>query len=796
MRVILTAFLLTLVQLSFGQLNVELLANVNFVPENGGANDIWGYVSPDGNEYAVVGTVLGTLIYSLEDPTNPVEEIFIPGVSSIWRDIKYYGEYIYVVADDGENGLLVIDMRNAPDNIEYVYRKPEIEVNGSPLIISECHNIHIDENGIIYLAGCHGRGTDIFDPNVDPWNPPHIGSIPSPYFHDNYIKGDTLYGSQIFSGELGIYDISDKNNAILLGTKVTSSSFTHNAWTDPHHKYAFTTDERSEGFVDAYDISDPENITRLDKFKPPGTEGLQTVPHNTHYLDGYLVTSWYTEGIIIVDANEPNNLVQVAQYDTYEGPSGGFSGCWGVTPFLPSGLVLASDRSSGLMVFDVNYKKASRLIGTVTDSLSGNPINDVEVRIINGDYDDLETSDAKGEFKTGQVSEGTFLVEFYHPQYDEKVVEINLESGENVELNVELIPSAEFITHIKVIDRSTRLAISDTKINFFNKGNLYEYKTDNKGLVTANMLKGIYGVYLGKWGYLNIELEDFVINEDGQLVFEMDRGYMDDFALDLGWEVKIVTDIEIEDFKGEWERDVPFGTGGGKKYNPHIDVEGDIGNQCYITGNSKWATFSSDLVKEGSTDLISPSINLSNYESPTLEFALWMVSPVQSDATNKIEVLLMQNEDEFKIYEHENELNLSEWSSPISIGLNGLIDLEKNFKVIFRVTDEGTLSSFLIEGAVDQFIIKGEINNLESEAEGRLITFPNPVSDYVQFYHQTQLIKSVDIFDISGKLIYTHTQGDSFIAVIPVNNFAQGNYIARVTLQNEEIISSKFQKVF
>ena len=48
------------------QLNVELVAHVDFTQEDkGNGNDIWGYVAPDGTEYAIVGTTIALKIQQL-----------------------------------------------------------------------------------------------------------------------------------------------------------------------------------------------------------------------------------------------------------------------------------------------------------------------------------------------------------------------------------------------------------------------------------------------------------------------------------------------------------------------------------------------------------------------------------------------------------------------------------------------------------------------------------------------------------------------------------------------------------
>ena len=82
-------------------LNIQQLAHVPnsslMVPSD--LNDIWGWVDSLGNEYAIVGTNDGTSIFDLSDPSSPQEVLFVPGMNSIWRDIKTYGHYAYVTTE-------------------------------------------------------------------------------------------------------------------------------------------------------------------------------------------------------------------------------------------------------------------------------------------------------------------------------------------------------------------------------------------------------------------------------------------------------------------------------------------------------------------------------------------------------------------------------------------------------------------------------------------------------------------------------------------------------------------------
>src|SRR5687768_10960581 len=68
---------------------------------------------------------------------------------------------------------------------------------------------------------------------------------------------------------------------------------------------------------------------------------------------GYYYVSHYRRGVVVFDASNPNQLVEVAHFDNYVTPStniAGTDGTWGVYPFLPSGNLLVSDIENGLFV--------------------------------------------------------------------------------------------------------------------------------------------------------------------------------------------------------------------------------------------------------------------------------------------------------------------------------------------------------------------------------------------------------------------------------------------------------------
>ena len=77
-------FIVIFFELCYSQeFNTNLLHNYNFEVN---ANDVWGYTSLNGDEYAIVGLQNGTSIIKVSN--DSIEQVgFIPGEISTWRDI-------------------------------------------------------------------------------------------------------------------------------------------------------------------------------------------------------------------------------------------------------------------------------------------------------------------------------------------------------------------------------------------------------------------------------------------------------------------------------------------------------------------------------------------------------------------------------------------------------------------------------------------------------------------------------------------------------------------------------------
>lgn len=433
-KAVLSFLLACCATLAFSQLNMTLTDQIDYTPQ---VSSLWGYIDPeDSTEYAAVGVSTGLSIVDLTDPYNVQEIAFIPDVNSQWREVKSWGHYIYAVTEGG-GGMLVVNMTD-PSNVTSTHWAPNIPGLG---MLNKIHSITVDEFGYLYLNGSNlnSGGALIVDVSADNGIPVYVGKMPAIYSHDTYARNNFIYTSDIYEGNFKVYDIHDKSNPILLATQQTPYNFTHNTWLNDAGDVLFTTDEKANAPVTAYDISDLDNIVELDQFRPVATVGTGTIPHNVHVWNDWILTAYYTNGTIIVDGSRPENLIEVGNFDSFVTNPSGFYGVWGVYPYFPSGLVISSDMQNGLLVYEVNYVRACWLEGKVTDAITGDPIGGADVHI-ESSLPNAGKTDIQGNYKTGQATAGNYDVVVSATGYYSKTVPVTLENGVVTLLSVALEP--------------------------------------------------------------------------------------------------------------------------------------------------------------------------------------------------------------------------------------------------------------------------------------------------------------------------------------------------------------------
>lgn len=778
----------------FSQLNTTLRSQVDY---DVAVNDVWGYVAPDGTEYAIVGLDDGISFVSLADPDNAVEVVKISGDNSIWRDMKTFGQYAYNVADQGAEGISAFDLRFLPDSVPFKKTTyPDLIGNGREF--RQAHNLYIDVNaGRLYTAGgsraINDGGILVFDLTMDPMTPTYLGKGPETYSHDVYVVDDTLYCSEIYDGEIAMYDISDLDNPVTLGTARTPFDFTHNAWTTDDQQHIFTTDERANAPVAAYDISDKSDIKETFQFRPLGSINTGTIPHNVHVIDDYLSISYYTDGLVVADASKPDNIIEVANYDTWSGNNGGFNGCWGAYPFLPSGLTLASDRSTGLYVIDVDYKRAARLEGILTDLDLGTPINGVVVDI-NATQPNQVTSNATGTYKTGLADAGTYEVTFTAENYLPLTVTLDFENDVCLRLDTTLTPAVRrYDINVTVVDDETDEAIPNASFVFKSEDSdtSFDMLTDDEGKVSvANVFEGDYELFVTEWGYRTIGEDDVSPSTLGDRVFRLTRGYMDDFVSDEGW-----TATSSGATSGFWERGVPIGTFfGNTPAAPGFDAAGDFGREAYVTGNAG-GSGGDDDVDGGTVILTSPMFENLGLADLKVSYQYWFANDGGDPPVNDNLMIKITNGRETvtaKTYVADGDAS---WIAD-SFLISDFVEITDSLRIIVETDDTG--NGHIVEAGFDNFLVFGRTIPVGTENYGvdgfTASVFPNPTADAFRLTFDGRSLDqaTLRVTDVSGRTISEQkVNGES---IVFGQSLPAGIYFAEVLEGSQRVYTTKLVK--
>lgn len=726
-----------------GLLNMQELGYLDLVSiHNSDLSDIWGW-SNGNQEYAIVGVNNGTSVVDVTNPANPTEVFYEPGMNSIWRDIKTYNGYAYVTTE-AQNGLLIIDLNSLPGNSNLntsYYTGPNSNQWES------AHNLYIDENGICYIFGANrgNGGCIMLDLNTNPMNPSEVGEIDDWYVHDGVARGDTLYLAHITDGFMTMWDISSIGSPVMLGQQTTPGNFSHNLWMSDDGNYIYTTDEITNGYIGEYDITDPNNMTELDRIQ--SSPGMDVIPHNVHFIDDYIVSSYYRDGVVIHDVSNKGNMVEVGNFDTAPNLSGdGFNGCWGVYPWLPSGNIIASDIEKGLYVLGVSYQRGCFLEGEVTDLSNSSPINGASVEILGTSV--VDQSSIIGEYATGYATAGTYDVVYSHPQYiSDTLIGVFLANGLVNVQDVQLVPLQGF--SLTVLTENLLLnEIAGVAVVIENDDFTFTGQTDVNGeLVFNNFYPGSYNVYVGKWGFVeycsNLELID---GSSLTYVVQLEEGYADLFNLDLGWTVS----GNAPD--GVWERANPLGTNyQGDLCNPEDDSQ-DCGDKAYVTGNSG-TNAGSDDVDQASTTITSPVISLNSGLNVNwfVQMELWWFnSGGNSSPNDSLRVQLSDGNNVSTILEYYSDASGMQWV-PVNAQIDGSLFDISNLKVSVSTADWQSSGGHLVEAGIDNFRITNNTIALNNDAF-YISVFPNP-SNGVFYFNSNRDLDSYKLYDLSGKLL-------------------------------------------
>ena len=268
-------------------------------------NDIWGWTSPMGEEYALVGTGDGMAIVRVTDPENPVFIGIMPtsepdDFANLWGDVAVYnageprrdddsGEdadsagrhypwytgYAYYTTEAGGVGINILDL----SQLDHFGPAATADFQIPPTAVFEeggyqsAHNIYVNqESGFAYVVGaelaedgsptaCDDQpfhpsrfNTLILDLKSDPLNPEIVACLADFGEHDIYVVNYNGPDRDYRGREIAfVFDGRDKDTASRGGQRVDD-----------------TPGELGGGTTEIWDVTDKSDIKVIASFTVPG----------------------------------------------------------------------------------------------------------------------------------------------------------------------------------------------------------------------------------------------------------------------------------------------------------------------------------------------------------------------------------------------------------------------------------------------------------------------------------------------------------------------------------------------
>lgn len=316
--------------------------------DKGMLNDIWGYTSPVGEEYALIGTTASMAVVRVTDPENPVflgslESQAPLNIGNLWGDAAVFGDFAYYTSEIVGSQIEIVDLSGidtlgpAP-TADTVLSLPNFQTGAGGY--RSAHNIMInEETGFAYVAGVRLAAgaannacglespprfnTLIYDLNADPTNPQVAACLPNIGEHDffpviyngpdeDYQGREILFvfdgrdregqalGNPV-GGKTEIWDVTDKSNIqVIASFRVPELVFSHNGWTTEEQDFLFIGDEIDElvqagwefSFAFAQPVDEPTNMPQT---------GTYIV--DIRDLDNPVVVERFTDGTVGLDHN-------------------------------------------------------------------------------------------------------------------------------------------------------------------------------------------------------------------------------------------------------------------------------------------------------------------------------------------------------------------------------------------------------------------------------------------------------------------------------------------------------------
>jgi choice-of-anchor B domain-containing protein len=411
-------------RVAFSSNNVQLLGwktLADFPGGNTSGNDCWGYTSPSGREYAIIGLSNGTGFVEVTDPSDPTIVDFEPHNSSpsLWRCIKVYGNFAYAGSEAG-GGIQIFNMTNIDSGV----------VTASSIAGSSCstatHTLALDTtSGFLYRAGgggtCSGvyQGLQIYS-LANPAAPALVGQwntgryvhecqvetwdIAGPYFGKQIAICFTEDTSGGTNPRVQVLDVTNKAAiSIISTTSYTGSSFSHQGWLTPNKQHMYLDDELDDGSFGGartrvFNMANLAAPSYLGFF----TSGASSIDHNLYTKGNRVYESNYRSGLRVFDNTTPTAPTQVGFFDTYpEDDAQEFNSLWSNYPYFASGTIIGGDIEKGLFVWREGAAKLTFSYPGGVPEFIGPGGGEVLFQVFESVPGNLQTGTVKFNYSTG-----------------------------------------------------------------------------------------------------------------------------------------------------------------------------------------------------------------------------------------------------------------------------------------------------------------------------------------------------------------------------------------------------------
>jgi len=223
---------------------------------------------------------------------------------------------------------------------------------------------------------------------------------------------------------------------------------------------------------------------------------------------------------------------------------------------------------------------------------------------------------------------------------------------------------------------------------------------------------------------------------------------MDDFIVDMGWTT------ESSALTGAWVREVPIGTGGNTFSNPGFDIEGDLGDKAYVTGNGPGNVGALDI-DDGTVILTSPLMDLTAFINPRISYNLWFVNTggAGNPPNDSVIVRLSNGITEVDLEIVGPEESQGAWRPTFSADILDFIELTSTMQFSVIASDD-IKDGHIVEAALDKFLVDEAPLSTQNLLENDIISVaPNPFSNSTLLNFESETSGTINVSNVLGQLV-------------------------------------------